>query len=51
MLVRYFFSLLMVGLFANGAMAREQPNLVFMLADDCTYLDMEVYMFHHLQLL
>ena len=23
--------------------AQEQPNLVFMIADDCTYLDMEVY--------
>ena len=40
---RCFFSLLWVVLSANWAVALEQPNLVFMLADDCTYLDMEVY--------
>lgn len=28
---------------ASWIQAREQPNLVFMIADDCTYLDMEVY--------
>lgn len=29
-------------MFAGTAIA-DQPNLVFMIADDCTYLDMEVY--------
>lgn len=28
---------------ASAAPAAEKPNLVFMIADDCTYLDMEVY--------
>lgn len=31
-------------LFSSGVPANEtRPNLVFMIADDCTYLDMEVY--------
>lgn len=29
--------------FAIQARAADRPNLVFMIADDCTYLDMEVY--------
>jgi len=28
---------------ATQAVATERPNLVFMIADDCTYLDMEIY--------
>ena len=28
---------------ASTAYAADRPNLVFMIADDCTYLDMEVY--------
>lgn len=28
---------------ASAAGAADRPNLVFMIADDCTYLDMEVY--------
>ena len=28
---------------AASVMGDERPNLVFMIADDCTYLDMEVY--------
>ena len=34
------FLLLGIGLFGS---ASEKPNLVFMIADDCTYLDMEIY--------
>ena len=28
---------------AARAMADERPNLIFMIADDCTYLDMDIY--------
>lgn len=37
-----FFVLLVLTTF-TGITAADQPNLVFMIADDCTYLDMEVY--------
>ena len=30
-------------LLVSGSAAAARPNLVFMIADDCTYLDMEVY--------
>ena len=41
--MRAFFSLfifIQVSACVSGA---DRPNLVFMIADDCTYLDMEVY--------
>ena len=34
---------LVFGLMALPTTAADRPNLVFMIADDCTYLDMEVY--------
>ena len=40
--MRTFFWLLII-LSAAVADAADRPNLVFMIADDCTYLDLEVY--------
>lgn len=37
------FSLLFAFALATSVRADERPNLVFIIADDCTYLDMEVY--------
>lgn len=34
---------LFIVLLATSAEAADRPNLVFMIADDCTYLDLEVY--------
>ena len=34
---------LALGAFSPGSCGEEQPNIVLMIADDCTYLDMEVY--------
>ncbi len=38
-----WFALLFGLLLAGPTQAADQPNLVFIIADDCTYLDMEVY--------
>ena len=45
MFQKLFLSLVLFGfgLSGNPGHAWEKPNLVFMIADDCTYLDMEVY--------
>ncbi len=45
MFQKLFLSLVLLGfgLSGNPGHAWEKPNLVFMIADDCTYLDMEVY--------
>ena len=37
------FALLIAVKFATSSAAAERPNLVFIIADDCTYLDMGVY--------
>ena len=34
---------LALGAFSPGSCEEEQPNIVLMIADDCTYLDLEVY--------
>lgn len=39
----FLFATLVVTACAMPAIAAERPNLVFMIADDCTYLDMELY--------
>jgi len=38
-----WFSFLFLVLLTSGVHAESKPNLVFMIADDCTYLDLEVY--------
>ena len=37
------FALLVAVTIAASSHAAERPNLVFIIADDCTYLDMGVY--------
>jgi hypothetical protein len=37
------FALCIAVKFASSSPAAERPNLVFIIADDCTYLDMGVY--------
>jgi len=37
------FAVVFVTLLTGAALAADRPNLVFMIADDCTYLDMELY--------
>ena len=39
----FLLSCLISGLLAVAAAAERPPNLLFIIADDCTYLDMEVY--------
>jgi len=36
-------ALFVIGLFASTSIAAEQPNFLFVIADDCTYWDMECY--------
>ena len=38
-----FFALFTAVTIAASSHAAERPNLVFIIADDCTYLDMGVY--------
>ena len=41
--MRFLYPLALFLFWSLPATAAQKPNLVFMIADDCTYLDMEVY--------